>query len=325
MALTDSDTLNYRGELFAIGAQQAPFLAAIAANAKRTSTFKFPIALPWSLSGSVSTIKSEEAAAIEGDPNTTEIAQDSNVCQIMKYDVEATLKKQSTRGQFSSVSLNVDGFGAGLTDLEFQKMVGLKQIALDADKCFLHGTFVDEGTSATAVATRGIFNAIATNTVPAGGAKLEKTMIEELIREMIASGALWGSPAIVCNSFQLQMLSDIYGYAPQDRTMGGVAIDRILVPGGPAAGIRVLFDPNVTTSVLGIIDLGLCYPVFCPVPASMDEVNETASYSQDGLDVAYYTKGTIAAKKGGFLYTQIGLDYGAEEMHGSITGLAVTA
>lgn len=323
MSLTDSDTLNYRGELFAIGAQQAPFLAAIAGNAKRTATFKFPIALPWALNSSIATIQSEDAAAAEGTPATTEIAQDANVCQIMKYDVEATLKKQSTRGQFSGI--NADGFGAGLTDLEFQKMVGLRQIALDADKCFLHGTFVDEGTSATAVATRGIFSAIATNTVAAGGLKLSKEMIEELVREMIVSGALWGNPALVLNSFQLQMLSDIYGYAPQDRTMGGVAIDRILVPGGPAAGIRVLFDPNVTASVLGIVDLALCAPVFCPVPPSMDEVNEAASYSQDGLDVAYYTKGTVAAKKGGFLYTQIGIDYGAEEMHGAITGLATAA
>lgn len=320
MALTDSDTLNYRGELFAIGAQQAPFLAAIAGNAKRTSTFKFPVALPWSLNASIETIQSEDTAAAEGTPVTTTIGQDYNVCQIMKYDVESTLKKQSTRGQFTG--LNVDGFGAGLTDLEFQKMVGLRQIALDADKCFLHGTFVDESTSATAVATRGIFSAISTNAVAAGSAGLEKTMIEELVRKMIASGALWGNPAIVCNSFQLQQLSDIYGYAPQDRNMGGVAIDRILIPGGPAAGIRVLFDPNVTASVLGIIDLGLCAPVFCPVPQSMDEVNESASYSAEGLDVAYYTKGTIAAKKGGFLYTQIGLDYGAEEMHGAITGLA---
>jgi len=322
MALTDSDTLNYRGELFAIGAQQAPFLAAIAGNAKRTSTFKFPVALPWSLNATVETIQSEDTAAAEGTAVTTTLTQASNVCQIMKYDVEATLKKQSTRGQFSG--LNVDGFGAGLTDLEFQKMVGLKQIALDADKSMLHGTFVDESTSATAVATRGIFSAITTNTVAAGSAALAKTMIEELVRKLVASGALWGSPAIVCNSFQLQKLSDIYGYAPQDRTFGGVAIDRILIPGGPASGVRVLFDPNVTTSVLGIIDLALCAPVFCPVPISMDEVNESATYAQDGLDVAYYTKGTIAAKKGGFLYTQIGLDYGAEAMHGSITGLSTT-
>lgn len=322
MALTDSDTLNYRGELFAIGAQQAPFLAAIAGNAKRTSTFTFPIALPWSLAAAAQTTQSEDTAAAEGIPTTTTIAQDVNVCQIQKYDVEATLKKQSTIGQFSG--LNVNGFGAGLTTLEFQKMVGLKQLAVNADYSFLQGSYTAESTSATNTTTRGLKNAITTNTVAAGSAGLEKAMIEELVREMIASGAIWQNVAFVGNSFQIQKLSDIYGYAPQDRTVGGVAIDRFLVPGGPAGGIRSLFDPQMPTDEVYLVDLALCSPVFCPVPASMDEVNETASYAANGLDVAYYTKGTVAAKKGGFLYMQIGFDYGAEEMHGSITGLATS-
>ena len=323
MALTDSDTLNYRGELFAIGAQPAPFLAAISRNAKRTSTQKFPIALPWSLAAAAQTVQSEDTAATEGTPDTTAIAQDSNVVQIQKYDVEATLLKQSLGGQFSG--LNVDGFGAGLTNLEFQKMVGLKQLAVNADYSFLQGTFVDVGTSATAVATRGLAEAIATNTVAAGGLKLSKAMLEELVREMVASGALWGNTAFVCNAFQFQMLDDIYGFAPMDRTTGGTAISRFFVPGGPATGIPALFDPQMPTDKAFLVDLALCAPVFLPVPPSMDEVNQTASYAQNGLDVGYYTKGTIAAKKGGFLYMQIGLDYGAEEMHGSITGLATSA
>jgi hypothetical protein len=323
MALTDSDTLNYRGEFFAIGAQQAPFLSAIAGNAKRTATQKFPIALPWALSSAAQTVQSEDTAATEGTPTTTTIAQDSNVVQIQKYDVEATLLKQSLVGQFSG--LNVDGYARGLTGIEFQKMVGLKQLAVNVDYSFLQGTFVDLGTSATAVATRGLMNAITTNTVAAGSKKLEKSMIEELVREMVASGALWGNTVFLCNAFQYQMIDDIYGFAPMDRNVGGTNISRFFVPGGPAMGIPVLFDPQMPTDQIALADLALCAPVFLPVPPSMDEVNASASYSDSGIDVAYYTKGTIAAKKGGFLYLQVGLDYGAEEMHGSITGLATSA
>jgi hypothetical protein len=323
MALTDSDTLNYRGELFAIGAQQAPFLAAIAGNAKRTATQKFPIALPWSLSAAAQTVQSEDGAAAEGIPTTATIAQDSNVIQIQKYDVEATLLKQSVNGQFSG--LNIDGYAKGLTGIEFQKMVGLKQLAVNADFSFLQGTFVDVGTSATAVATRGLKNALTTNTVACGGLKLSKAMIEEIVREMVASGALWGNTAFLCNAFQFQMLDDIYGFAPMSRTEGGTAISRFFVPGGPASGIPALFDPQMPTDEAYIVDLALCSPVFLPVPPSMDEVNQSASYAANGLDVAYYTKGTIAAKKGGFLYMQIGFDYGAEEMHGALTGLATSA
>jgi len=323
MATTDSDTLNYRGEFFAIGAQQAPFLAAIAPNAKRTTTQKFPIALPWALSAAAQTVQSEDTAAAEGTPTTTTTAQDSNVVQIQKYDVEATLLKQSLIGQFSG--LNVDGYAKGLTGIEFQKMVGLKQLAVNADYSFLQGTFVDLSSSATAVATRGLKNAITTNTVAAGGLKLSKNMIEELIREMVASGALWGNMALLGNVFSLQTLDDIYGFAPMSRTEGGTNVTRFFSAGGPAAGIPALFDPQMPTDEVYLVDLALCAPVFLPVPPSMDEANETASYSANGLDVAYYQKGIVAAKKGGFLYLQIGLDYGAEEMHGSITGLATSA
>ena len=323
MALTDSDTLNYRGELFAIGAQQAPFLAAIAGNSKRTAAWTFPIALPWSLSSAAQTTQSEDTAAAEGTPTTATIAQDSNVCQIQKYDVEATLKKQSLVGQFSG--LNVDGFGRGLTGIEFQKMVGLKQLAVNLDYSFLQGSYTAESSSATNTTTRGLKNAITTNTVAAGGKKLEKSMIEELIREMVSSGALWGNVALLGNSFSLQTVDDIYGVSPLSRTEGGTAINRIYVAGGPAQGIPTIFDPQMPTDEVYIVDLAFCGPVFCPVPPSMDEVNASASYSQNGLDVAYYQKGTVAAKKGGFLYLQAGFDYGAEEMHGSITGLATSA
>jgi hypothetical protein len=44
-----------------------------------------------------------------------------------------------------------------------------------------------------------------------------------------------------------------------------------------------------------------------------------------GIDVLYQPVATTAAARGGFLYTQIGLDYGPEEYHGSITGLATSA
>jgi hypothetical protein len=319
----DSDTLNYRGELFAIGAQQAPFLAAIARNAKRVSAQKFPIAVPWALGAAAQTVQSEDAAMAEAEPTTTTLAQDSNVIQIQKYDVEATLLKQSLNGQFSEI--NADGFGAALSNLEFQKMVGLKQLAVNFDYSCLQGTFVDVGTSATAVATRGLKSAITTNTVAAGGKKLEKSMLAELVREMIASGAIWQDVAFVCNAFQYQMLDDIYGFAPMDRMTGGTAISRFFVPGGPATGIPALFDPQMPTDEAYLVDLALCAPVFLPVPASMDEVNESAMYAADGIDVAYYTKGTVAAKKGGFLYMQAGFSYGAEEMHGAITDLATSA
>jgi hypothetical protein len=53
------------------------------------------------------------------------------------------------------------------------------------------------------------------------------------------------------------------------------------------------------------------------VNPSIDNVN--------GVDILYQPTAITNAARGGFFYTQFGFDYGPEEYHGSITGLATTA
>jgi hypothetical protein len=66
----------------------------------------------------------------------------------------------------------------------------------------------------------------------------------------------------------------------------------------------------MSTSVLGVFDLSVCAPVWLPVP---------------GKGLLFYEE---LARNGagirGQLYGQCGLDYGPEEYHGSITGLATS-
>lgn len=323
MALTDSDTLNYRGAMFMYGAQQAPFLNAISGASKRTRTRTFPIGNQMTLSAGAQTVQSEDTSAAAGTPTTITLAQAVNVCQIQKHDVASTFIKEAVSGQFSGV--NADGFAPALTGLAFQKKLQLMQMAKNLEYSFLQGTYVAESTSATACATRGLKNAITTNTVAAGSKKLAKTMIEELVREMVDSGAPFDSVIMLCNAFQMQMLSDIYGYAPMDRTTGGVAINNILVPG--AGVIRTLFSPQMPTDEIYLVESSVCSPVFLPVPPSVEgiAIGAPQNVMENGIDVGYYPLGTVAAQAGGFLFMAAGLDYGPEMWHGSITGLATSA
>jgi hypothetical protein len=100
------------------------------------------------------------------------------------------------------------------------------------------------------------------------------------------------------------MLSDIYGYAPTDRMVGGVNIEEVVTDFGK---VGIKYNPQMPTDEIYLVEMSVCKPVFCP--ANGQAISDTP--------VAVTT-----AQKGGFLYAQVGLDYGAEEYHGSITGLA---
>ena len=321
MATTASGTLNYRGVLYALGANQAPFLASIGGKTKRANAFTYPIAQPYSVGNGEQSVYSEDNAAGTLTPTTVARSQDTNVAQIMIYAVKTTFKKQSVYGQMSGVNTN-DG-NPVLDELGFQKQAALMKMAKDMEFTLLQGAYVAESTSATAQSTRGLKNAISTNKVVGGSAALEKAMIEELIRKMLASGSLMMDPVILCNAFQMQRLSDIYGYAPQDRTTGGVAIDRIMVPG--AGVLPTLFSPQMPDDEIYIVDRSVCSPVFVPV-SYVDDGNVSPSIDNvNGVDVLYQPTAITNAARGGFFYTQFGFDYGPEGYHGSITGLATTA
>lgn len=322
----DSDTLNYRGLLYAYGANAAPFLASIAGKSKRVNSWSFPISNNFTPGGGAQTTVSEDTAKADAAATIVTLAQTYNVCQIQWYHVESTFKKESMSGQFSG--LNVDANGVALSNIAFQKKVGLMKLAKDLEFSLLQGSYTGETNSSTNTTMRGFKEAIATNTVAAGSKKLEKTMIEDLVRKMEASGAPFMDPVVLCGAFNIQQLSDIYGYAPADRNMGGVYIKDFMVPGAGGSGIlTAMYSPQCPADEIYIVERSVCAPVFCPVPPSVDgiQIGERFDASMNGVDVGYYVKPQLGAVAGGFLYMQPSFDYGPEMYHGSITGLATSA
>jgi len=321
MALTDSDTVNYRGELFVYGKTKAPFLNAISGKAKRSSSISFPCAQPYTIAAASASAISETTSISAVDPTTIAPTQVVNVAEIHMAQVTTSFVKQATTGTFSGI--NVNGDNPKLDELGFQKKGQLMQIATDLEYACFKGSYVAESTAATIQKTRGMEEAIVTNTVAAGGKKLEKGMIEELVREMLASGAPFENVMMWADAFQMQQISDIYGYAPQDRSMGGVAIEQFLVPG--AGIIRVAYSPQVTSSSIVLAEMAVIAPVFVPIQYTPDGNVAPSSNMIDGIDVLYQPTAITAAARGGFLFTMFGLDHGPEMYHGSITGLATSA
>jgi hypothetical protein len=320
MAYTDADTANYRGELYLIGNYQTPFLSSIGGlnTGERSASFEFPLAQPYSLDSASQNVQSEDTAAAAGTPITYTRAQDVNTCQIMKYDAAVTFKKQSTYGLMSGI--NTNAINPVNDELTFQKQAALRQMAIDVEYSFLNGSYTVTSTSATNTATRGIVTASAagTNTVAASGAALSKSLIDELLREMAGNGAQFINPVIFVNALNKQRITDAYGYAPEDRNIGGLNIRQIETD---FAMMGVVYAPQMDNDDLLIADLAVCSPVFVPVMFDGEDFNVDMV---SGSDVLWVPTAVTAAKKGGFYYTQIGLDYGPEEYHGTITGLATS-
>lgn len=312
MAYTDREDLNYLGQLYLIGANQTPFLSMIgglAGGAKTTTSFNFPIAQPWGLTDAATSaaaaIKSEATSITDVTENTYTRAQDYNTCQIMKYPYGVSFAKQSTWGEVGAITVVGGNPTQPVKDeLAFQRAAALRQMAIDIEYCFLNQNTVAQSAASTIAKTKGLKYAIGTNTVAGGNAALSKTMIQELLREMATNGSLFNNVVAFANAYQKQAITDLYGYAPESRNVGGLNIKQIETDFGM---LGVVFDPFMPTDEIYLVEMSVCSPVFCPSEGQLIRDVEVA---------------TTTAKRGGFLYTQIGLDFGPEEYHGSITGLA---
>lgn len=306
--------LNYLGELYLIGQNATPLLQMMGGLAggggKTCKGFYFPVAQPWTIGAAAQTVVSEDTAANTGPTLTTFTrGQDTNYIQIMDRGYGASYAKQSTTGEvgaITNVAINDDKGNPVTNEVSFQRMGAMRQLAIDIEYSFFQGTGTAPTASNVASATIGLQNAISTSTVAAGGADLDKPLMNNILRTMAGNGALFMNCVAFCNAFQKQQLTDIYGYAPMDRNVGGLNIKQIETDFGM---IGVVYAPQMPTDELYIVEMEVMYPMFCP-------------YNKQLIIDEPLAKTTSSDR--GHIYTQIGLDFGPEEYHGSITGLSTS-
>lgn len=305
MAYTDREDLNYLGQLFLVGKNKTPFWNMIGGlgAAKTYPAFIFPVAQPYSLNSASQNVVTEAASASAGTATTYAKGQDTNTVQIMKYDYAVTFAKQSTYGEISGVAIGGEQ-NKVLDELDFQRSAAMRQMAIDIEYSFFNGSYQAASDATTAAKTRGLANAISTNEVAAGSVDLSKELLQEMFRNAATN---WGENMVIfANALQKQRLSDIYGYAPEDRMIGGVNIKQIETDFG---NVGVVYADQVPTDSVFLVNMDVVNAVFCPV---------------DGQLIVDTPTAITAAKRGGFIYTQVGLDYGPEEYHASITGLTTS-
>jgi len=300
---------NYVGELFLIGATQTPFLNMMGGlnGGKQYAAFEFPTSQPWSLSAASQPAVTETASL--SAPTATTIARSlaTNTVQIFHEAVTVSYAKQSTTSVITADATTgkaMAGANPVMDELDFQITGHLRQIALNAEYSFINGAYQKATTAAIAAKTRGILAACTVNAIAASGAAFSKALFNALLREMAANGAVFVNMVLLCNAFQKQAITDLYGYAPADRKVGGVSVDVLLTD---FAQIGVVWAPQMPTDSIALVDMSVVSPVFCPVPGK-------------GL-IFYEALSKSGAAESGQIYGQVGLDHGPAAYHGKLTGL----
>ena len=322
---------NYVGKVFQVSAERNySFLADIAGkewgyngamilprNFLSINQFDFAMAVPWSHDAGSQPDIDELDARVAPTGTTFVRGQDLNTVQIFQEGIDVSYKKQSATGQLKQAALAdpitalaANGQAVEISnELQFQIDAHVNQVAVDASYTFLNGTFATSTATATSAQTRGIITGVSTCAVAAGSANLTKAHINSLVKTMVEAGAPMIDPCIYTAAFHVQEIDALYGLQERNNMKGGTSTNEVLLP---LLGkyIPVKFDYHVPAGTLLIADRAFCAPIGCPVPSK--------GY------LFYEPIGKLGAVDAGMVYGQMGIDYGPEEYHGKITGLATS-
>lgn len=327
MALANSETLGYLGDIFYVGGRMTPFLNAIGnpigedgninpAAVRLVNSFEFAISQPVD-TGVGSQPAITETQSVAGQTATTiSRGQDANTVQIFQKTVEVSYKKESTPGTLYNAIAgvhNIDGVAAGMgfgytnnpvqSEMDFQRMTNMKNMASQINYSCIQGSYQGAASAATAAKTRGLANAIVTNTEAAGSVYINTNLVNAVLKKMWDAGAPLLDVVALVGSFQRQRLAALYEFAPMSRTEGGVKIDTIYTD---FATIGIICDPNMVTTSIFFVEMTICRLTVCPVKDQLVRVEPLAKSGASDKEQ---------------IYLQAGLDYGEESYHGSITGL----
>ncbi|MCL5291287.1 MAG: DUF5309 domain-containing protein [Actinobacteria bacterium] len=301
---------NYVGQLYTIGANQTPFLnmiGGLSGGGKQVNSWEFAVDQTDVLEAASQPAITETDSLTAPTPTTYVRGQDKNVCQIFHRAVQVSYAKQSNYATLAGLALIGPDQQPVTNEKDYQIARNLRQISVDVEYTFLNGAYNLAVSAATANKMRGIIAAISTNAIAAGGAAISKSLLNQLFKAMADSGAKMQDCVIFANSFVKQGISNAYGYAPEDRNVGGVNVKQIETD---FCMCGIVWAPKMPTGSLICAEMSEITPVFLSVP-------------EKGY-LFYEELSKTGAAERGQLYGQIGLAYGPEQYHGKITSLATS-
>ena len=262
-----------------------------------------------------------QAARLEGavapDAITYVPDQDENVVQLFHETVDVTFLAASERGRMSDDGVLSQGSGDGFEYSGIpQRQLGLQlsKVARDFNYSALRGTYARPANPGTdTLQMRGILPALTTNVLDANGAVLAATHLEQLYERMIINSGVQPESGLVAIVAPLQLRALNAAYATDfrqgdDRMVGGLMTRTYYTPFGvigvPTQGAYELDMPN---DELLLVNPDPLRGRYLPV---------------EGESIIVEPLAVTGSARRWQVYGQLSIDYGAEWLHGKITGLA---
>ena len=299
--------LNYSGQLFDKTNTDTPLVA----NLPRRDTNSVEFVINSTYATEAPSIPSISETASLTAPEATYVtrAQETNVAQIFQYSTGVSYQKQANTGTLAGV--NIAGQQNNVpNEFDFQMAVKTKKARTDLEYTLINGTYNKATTDAQVNKTRGLIEAIKTNTQAAASGELTFDLLNKLLRTMFKNNAPTDGLIILCDAVTKAQItnnwSKLPGYfLPQSRNVGGIAIDQIITDLGT---LGVMVHRMVPAGTALLVNMSVLEIVEMPIPGKGNFFWEPLAK-------------TGAGDKGQ-LYGTAGLDYGPEWYHGKITGLS---
>lgn len=302
---------NFHGELIALGRQDTPFLSAIGGLLGGMKTVS-SVEWEWQTYD----LRSPDIARqrLEGQDAPTASARVrqnvTNVVEIHQESIDVSYTKLAATAQRAGVNIAVAD--PAVDEAAWQIEQELKAIARDVNATFLNGVYQRPTDNTQPRRTRGLLTAITTNVVAkAPAAPLATDDVDDLMQKAWDNGGFREDETrtLLTNSRGKRQLSKIYitdrGYQEQSRNVGGVNVQTIETDFGR---VNVMLDPSVPQDTIAAVSLDVCKPVGLEVP------------NKGVLFVEPLAK--VGASERSQIYGELGVEYGAEQQHAKLTGIA---
>jgi hypothetical protein len=307
----------YTGELFSLMPDITPFLSMAGGlnGGRSVQSREFYWEVEDGEAATVSNVQLENAT-VNGDLVKRQLVK--NVVEIHQEAVDFGYTAQATVGQLHADNL-IEGTNPVRSPMQHQIDLKIGKVKRDVERSFLEGVLVNPTDNATARETQGILPAVTTHTINyttgAGGKGSAYTSLRECLNDLLvdmatpsdeAATAPFRQPIIFVNGAMKVDISNEYSnsgaLAPRSQTVGGVNIDTLVTDFGT---FGIVVDRYMPTTTLLVADMSVVQPVMLPIPGKGHFFIEPM------------------AKTGAFdsaqLYGEIGLQYGPESFHGTIT------
>ena len=303
---------NYVGELFAASPEDTPFLSAIGGltggESVGSSLFSWEGYDLRDADDSRQRTEGADATALEARARFSA----SNVLEIHQEAVAVSYTKLGATRQVGSGTgaTQVTAGTMPADELAWQVEQKLKEVARDIEKAFLTGVYSNPTTNATPRKTRGLINAITTNTATTThkAGELTEDEVLDLMQKVWTAGGMRESETrtVIVNATLKRALSRIFlkdaGYRHTDRNVGGVNLQTFETDFGTC---NIMLSALMPVDKLVVASLEQIKPAFLEVPGKGHLFAEPLSK-------------TGAAEKVQ-LYCETGLIYGNEKAHGVLT------